>query len=72
MLKQSIAALALGTALLTAGQAMAADYVIDKDGKISKGGTELGAMLEGFAQSPIGKQVIDKFTTPKTPTNVTE
>ena len=33
MLKQSIAALALGTALLTAGQAMAADYVIDKEGQ---------------------------------------
>ncbi|MEE4919768.1 YceI family protein [Pseudomonas alliivorans] len=33
MLKKSIAALALGTALLSAGQAMAADYVIDKEGQ---------------------------------------
>ena len=33
MLKQSIAALALGAALFTAGQAMAADYVIDKEGQ---------------------------------------
>ena len=31
MLKKSLAALALGTALLTAGQAMAADYTIDKE-----------------------------------------
>ncbi|WP_295478613.1 YceI family protein [uncultured Pseudomonas sp.] len=33
MLKKSLAALALGTALFTAGQAMAADYVIDKEGQ---------------------------------------
>ena len=33
MLKQSIAVLALGAALFTAGQAMAADYVIDKEGQ---------------------------------------
>ncbi|GFM87379.1 UPF0312 protein [Pseudomonas cichorii] len=33
MLKKSLAALALGTALLSAGQAMAADYVIDKEGQ---------------------------------------
>src|SRR5437868_5885374 len=32
MLKKTLAALALGTALLTAGQAMAADYTIDKEG----------------------------------------
>jgi polyisoprenoid-binding protein YceI len=33
MLKKTFAALALGTALLSAGQAMAADYVIDKEGQ---------------------------------------
>lgn len=33
MLKKTLAALALGTALLTAGQAMAADYTIDKEGQ---------------------------------------
>ncbi len=33
MLKKSLAALALGAALLSAGQAMAADYVIDKEGQ---------------------------------------
>ncbi|KPW66748.1 hypothetical protein ALO81_100032 [Pseudomonas cannabina] len=33
MLKKSLAALALGTALLSAGQAVAADYVIDKEGQ---------------------------------------
>jgi polyisoprenoid-binding protein YceI len=33
MLKKTLAALALGTALLSAGQAMAADYTIDKDGQ---------------------------------------
>ena len=33
MLKKSLAALALGTALFTAGQAMAADYKIDKEGQ---------------------------------------
>lgn len=33
MLKKTLAALALGTALLSAGQAMAADYVIDKEGQ---------------------------------------
>lgn len=33
MLKKTLAALALGSALLTAGQAMAADYVIDKQGQ---------------------------------------
>ncbi|RRV04879.1 YceI family protein [Pseudomonas sp. v388] len=33
MLKKSLAALALGTALLSAGQAMAADYVVDKEGQ---------------------------------------
>ncbi|MFS2156553.1 YceI family protein [Pseudomonas sp. Pseusp122] len=33
MLKKSLAALALGTALFTAGQAMAADYTIDKEGQ---------------------------------------
>ncbi|WP_443191918.1 YceI family protein [Pseudomonas indica] len=33
MLKKTLAALALGSALLTAGQAMAADYVIDKEGQ---------------------------------------
>ncbi|NBA96643.1 YceI family protein [Pseudomonas sp. R5(2019)] len=32
MLKKTLAALALGTALLSAGQAMAADYTIDKEG----------------------------------------
>ncbi|WP_341522313.1 YceI family protein [Pseudomonas sp. G.S.17] len=31
MLKKTLAALALGTALLSAGQAMAADYTIDKE-----------------------------------------
>lgn len=33
MLKKTLTALALGTALLGAGQAMAADYVIDKEGQ---------------------------------------
>ena len=33
MLKKTLAALALGTALLTAGQATAADYTIDKEGQ---------------------------------------
>ncbi len=33
MLKKTLAALALGTALLGAGQAMAADYAIDKQGQ---------------------------------------
>ncbi|AYC31157.1 YceI family protein [Pseudomonas cavernae] len=33
MLKQTLAALALGSALLSAGQAMAADYAIDKEGQ---------------------------------------
>ncbi len=33
MLKKTLAALALGGALLSAGQAMAADYVIDKEGQ---------------------------------------
>jgi polyisoprenoid-binding protein YceI len=33
MLKKTLAALALGTALLSAGQAMAADYTIDKEGQ---------------------------------------
>lgn len=33
MLKKTIAALALGSALFTAGQAMAADYKIDKEGQ---------------------------------------
>lgn len=33
MLKQTLTALALGTALLGAGQAMAADYAIDKQGQ---------------------------------------
>ncbi|CAH0171330.1 MULTISPECIES: YceI family protein [unclassified Pseudomonas] len=33
MLKKTFAALALGTALLSAGQAMAADYAIDKQGQ---------------------------------------
>jgi len=33
MLKKTLAALALGTALLAAGQAMAADYTIDKEGQ---------------------------------------
>lgn len=33
MLKKTVAALALGTALLGAGQAMAADYKIDKQGQ---------------------------------------
>lgn len=33
MLKKTFAALALGTALLSAGQAMAADYAIDKEGQ---------------------------------------
>ena len=33
MLKKTFAALALGTALLGAGQAMAADYAIDKQGQ---------------------------------------
>jgi polyisoprenoid-binding protein YceI len=33
MLKNTLAALALGTALFTAGQVMAADYVIDKEGQ---------------------------------------
>ncbi len=32
-MKKTLAALALGTALLSAGQAMAADYVIDKKGQ---------------------------------------
>ena len=33
MLKKTLAALALGSALLGAGQAMAADYLIDKEGQ---------------------------------------
>jgi polyisoprenoid-binding protein YceI len=33
MLKKTLAALALGTAMLSAGQAMAADYTIDKEGQ---------------------------------------
>jgi polyisoprenoid-binding protein YceI len=33
MLKKTLAALALGTALLSVGQAMAADYTIDKEGQ---------------------------------------
>jgi polyisoprenoid-binding protein YceI len=33
MLKKTLAALAIGTALLSAGQAMAADYTIDKEGQ---------------------------------------
>jgi polyisoprenoid-binding protein YceI len=33
MLKKTLATLALGTALLSAGQAMAADYKIDKEGQ---------------------------------------
>lgn len=33
MLKKTLAALAIGSALLSAGQAMAADYVIDKEGQ---------------------------------------
>ena len=33
MLKKTLAALALGAALLSAGQAMAADYTIDKEGQ---------------------------------------
>lgn len=33
MLKKTFAALALGTALFTAGQTMAADYTIDKEGQ---------------------------------------
>jgi len=33
MLKKTLAALALGSALFTAGQAMAADYKIDKEGQ---------------------------------------
>ncbi|MGV6398143.1 YceI family protein [Pseudomonas caspiana] len=33
MLKKTLAALALGSALLSAGQAMAADYTIDKEGQ---------------------------------------
>ncbi|WP_300724743.1 YceI family protein [Pseudomonas sp.] len=33
MLKKTLAALAIGAALLTAGQAMAADYKIDKEGQ---------------------------------------
>lgn len=33
MLKKTLAALAIGSALLTAGQVMAADYVIDKEGQ---------------------------------------
>ena len=33
MLKKTLAALALGTALLSAGQVMAADYTIDKEGQ---------------------------------------
>lgn len=33
MLKNTLAALVLGTALFTAGQVMAADYVIDKEGQ---------------------------------------
>ena len=33
MLKKTLAALALGTALLSAGQVMAADYKIDKEGQ---------------------------------------
>ena len=32
MLKKTLAALALGSALLSAGSAMAADYKIDKEG----------------------------------------
>lgn len=33
MLKKTLAALAIGSALLSAGQAMAADYVVDKTGQ---------------------------------------
>ncbi|NWA01085.1 YceI family protein [Pseudomonas gingeri] len=33
MLKKTLAALAIGTALLSAGQAMAAEYTIDKEGQ---------------------------------------
>jgi polyisoprenoid-binding protein YceI len=33
MLKKTLAALAIGSALLSAGQAMAADYKIDKEGQ---------------------------------------
>ena len=33
MLKKTLAALAIGTALLSAGQVMAADYTIDKEGQ---------------------------------------
>ena len=33
MLKKTLAALAIGTALLSAGQVMAADYKIDKEGQ---------------------------------------
>ena len=33
MLKKTLAALAIGTALLSAGQVMAADYVVDKEGQ---------------------------------------
>ncbi|MFW9267188.1 YceI family protein [Pseudomonas sp. D2-30] len=33
MLKKTLAALAIGSALLSAGQAMAADYVVDKEGQ---------------------------------------
>jgi len=33
MLKKTLAAVAIGAALLTAGQAMAADYTIDKEGQ---------------------------------------
>ncbi|MNF63685.1 hypothetical protein D3C84_453930 [compost metagenome] len=33
MLKKTLAALAIGTAVLSAGQVMAADYVIDKEGQ---------------------------------------
>jgi polyisoprenoid-binding protein YceI len=33
MLKKTLAALALGSSLLVAAQAMAADYVIDKEGQ---------------------------------------
>lgn len=33
MLKKTFAALALGTALISAGQAMAAEYKIDKEGQ---------------------------------------
>ncbi|KHK65171.1 YceI family protein [Pseudomonas frederiksbergensis] len=33
MLKKTLAALAIGSALMSAGQAMAADYVVDKEGQ---------------------------------------